>query len=279
MPKTIVQVSDTHLCKVFPYFADNWQHFAAEMEALKPDHLIHTGDISLSGTMDDQAMRHIRNEIDRLPVPCFAIPGNHDIGTTGSPLKRISEETVAHWQTHFGEDRFVFDIERWRLIGLNTEILGSGLPSEELQWAHLEVACANAGDRQIGVFLHRPLFVKTPDEPSSRYSLIAEPRTRLIEQLRIHKVRFVASGHLHRYRHISFNGIDLVWCPTTAFVFASNKNDGCIRRVGYLKWTFEGHHVRHEYIEPDGFTNHDMSWREKRAAKRAAIEALQSPAE
>ena len=77
MPKTIVQVSDTHLCKVFPYFADNWQHFAAEMEALKPDHLIHTGDISLSGTMDDQAMRHIRNEIDRLPVPCFAIPGNH----------------------------------------------------------------------------------------------------------------------------------------------------------------------------------------------------------
>ena len=123
MPKTIVQVSDTHLCKVFPYFADNWQHFAAEMEALKPDHLIHTGDISLSGTMDDQAMRHIRNEIDRLPVPCFAIPGNHDIGTTGSPLKPISEETVAHWQTHFGEDRFVFDIERWRLIGLNTKSL------------------------------------------------------------------------------------------------------------------------------------------------------------
>ncbi|MBG03125.1 MAG: hypothetical protein CMM59_03515 [Rhodospirillaceae bacterium] len=279
MPQTIVQVSDTHLCEIFPYFADNWQHFAKEMEALKPDLLIHTGDISLSGTMDDQAMRHIRNEIDRLPVQCLAIPGNHDIGTTGGPLKPISEERIGHWQTHFGEDRFAFDIEDWRLIGLNTEILGSGLPSEDLQWVHLETACANAGGREIGIFLHRPLFEKTPDEPSSRWSLIAEPRARLIERLRAHKVRFVASGHLHRYRYISLEGIDLVWCPTTAFVTASTKNDGCIRRVGYLKWTFEGRHVRHEFIEPDGFTNHDMSWREKRAAKRAAIAAGQLAAE
>ena len=279
MPKTIVQVSDTHLCEVHPYFADNWQIFAEEMASLQPDLLIHTGDISLNGTMDSRAMKHIKEAVDNLRIPCIAIPGNHDIGTTGGPLKPISEARIAHWHEHFGDDHFVHDVEDWRLIGLNTEVLGSGLQSEELQWAHLEDACATASGREIGVFLHRPLFAEMPDEPSSPWSLMAEPRARLIERLCAYRVRFVASGHLHRYRYTKFSGIDLIWCPTTAFVMASNKNDGCIRRVGYLKWTFSERHVHHEFVEPNGFINHDMNWKKKRAAKKAAIAAGQIAAE
>lgn len=273
MPVTAVQVSDTHISPTHTYFSDNWGVFVAEMRATPPDLLIHTGDFSFNGPLEKRELHYARDAAISIGSPTLTIPGNHDIGAPGTgprAKKPITEDRIRNWRTYFGTDCFVRDIEDWRLIGLNSEILGSGLASEESQWSYLEDSCSNADGRKLGVFIHRPLFEKTIDEEASRWSMHPAPRARLMDRLKAFKVQFVASGHLHRYRYISFEGMDLVWCPTTAFVTPSTKNDGAVRRVGYLKWTFDGSSVRHEFVEPTGFINHDMSWKKRHAETQLA---------
>ena len=274
MTFVVLQVSDTHLSATHAYFTDNWQVFVDEVRALAPDLVINTGDFSFNGpaVVEDLAFSHA--EAERLGVPYLAVPGNHDVGEPGDNprLKQpVNDARLANWKRYFGDDRFVRDIESWRLIGINGELLGSGLPAEEDQWAFLETSLHEAADRSLGLFTHKPLFATEPDEVASKWSTLPEPRARLLKLLKDHNARFVASGHLHRYRYISHDGIDLVWCPTTAFITPSQKDDGCIRRVGYLKWVFDGADVHHKFVEPEGFTNHDMTWKTKKSGTTIAL--------
>lgn len=263
MVHVVVQVSDSHISPTHRYFIDNWRSFDRLIRSAPPDLVIHSGDFSFNGPLDKVELPYAREAADALGAPWLAIPGNHDIGAHDSKRKQISSERLAHWKQCFGDDRFIQDIEDWRLIGIDGELLGSTLPEEAEQWSFLEQACSLADGREIAVFTHRPLFANHPEEPASRWSMPPEPRWRLLDILRAHRVRLVASGHLHRYRIMSFEGIDLVWCPTTAFITPSTRNDGCIRRVGYLRWIFQGRTVRHEFVEPETFVNHDKSWKNR----------------
>ena len=267
MTYVIVQVSDTHLSPTHAYFDDNWQTFVDEMQALRPDLVINTGDFSFNGPDVEGDIQYAHQEAERLNLPYLTIPGNHDVGEPGDNprLKQpVNDARLNTWKSYFGDDRFIKDIENWRLVGINSELLGSNLDAEHRQWEFLEDALTNSDGRTLGLFSHKPLYQKMPDEDISKWAILPEPRARLLKLLSAHKVRFVASGHLHRYRYTSFEGLDLIWCPTTAFITPSLKNDGCARRVGYLKWTFDGRDVRHEFIEPTGFINHDMTWRTKK---------------
>ena len=237
------------------------------MQALRPDLVINTGDFSFNGPDVEGDIQYAYQEAERLGLPYLTIPGNHDVGEPGDNprLKQpVNDARLNTWKTYFGDDRFIKDIEDWRLVGINSELLGSNLGAEHRQWEFLEDALANSNGRTTGLFSHKPLYQKTPDEDMSKWAILPEPRARLLKLLSAHKVRFVASGHLHRYRYMSAEGLDLIWCPTTAFITPSLKNDGCVRRVGYLKWTFDGSDVRHEFIEPTSFINHDMTWRTKK---------------
>jgi hypothetical protein len=263
MSFTIVQVSDTHLSRSHAYFTDNWRVFVDEMQRLQPDLIVNTGDFSFNGPAVEDDIRFSYEQAEGLGIPYVAIPGNHDVGEPGDNprLKQpINDARLDLWNRHFGADRFVREIEGWRLIGINSELLGSGLPAEEEKWAFLEAALTGANGRALGLFTHKPLFRKTLDEGVSTWS-------------------FVASGHLHRYNRIRHDDTDLIWCPTTAFITPSTKKDGCIRRVGYLKWTFEGSNVRHEMIEPDGLVNHDMTERTKESGTTIALPPLPLAAE
>lgn len=274
MTHVIVQVSDTHLSPTHAYFDDNWQTFVAEMQALQPDLVINTGDFSFNGPDVVDDIRYAHREAKRLDLPYLAIPGNHDVGEPGNNprLKQpINDARLNTWKGYFGDDRFIKDIENWRLIGINSELLGSNLDAEQQQWEFLEEAFDNSNGRTLGLFSHKPLYQKTPDEDISKWAILPEPRARLLKLLTAHNVRFFTSGHLHRYRYTSVEGIDLVWCPTTAFITPIHRNDGCIRRVGYLKWTFDGRTVRHEFIEPAGFVNHDMTWRTRKSGTTISL--------
>ena len=74
-------------------------------------------------------------------------------------------------------------------------------------------------DRQIAWFLHRPLFLDSPDEPDTGYwSVKPEPRARLIELVRRHSVTLVASGHLHKAHQTVRDGTRYVWAPASSFL-------------------------------------------------------------
>ena len=83
----IVQVSDTHVSRKRAYFVDNWEVFLDEMTRAPPDLIVHSGDVSFDGAADEDDIAFARIEMDRLPVPWIAIPGNHDTGESPAAVR------------------------------------------------------------------------------------------------------------------------------------------------------------------------------------------------
>lgn len=269
---TVVLVSDSHLGRDHAYFQDNWEAFLIEMEELKPDLVIHAGDVSFNGPDAPDDIRFAKEQIARLRVPWVAIPGNHDIGEPGDNPRLKQPITPARldvWHEAFGADRHVLDVASWRLVLLNSELLGSGMAEEKAQWEMLAGAFAGAGGRQLGLVLHKPLFQIKPDEAQPNGSCVYPgPRQPLLALARDHRVRFIASGHLHTWRQFALDGIDFVWAPTTAFIKPGRFAEaGGIARVGYTVWRFEDDRYSAEYVQPPLFVNTDITnWSEQRGS-------------
>ncbi|MET4700256.1 3',5'-cyclic AMP phosphodiesterase CpdA [Constrictibacter sp. MBR-5] len=285
---TIVQVSDTHLSRTHAYFQDNWEIFLEEMARLNPDLVLHSGDVSFNGPDAPDDIVFAREQIERLRVPWLAIPGNHDVGEPGNRprLKQpVTAARLAVWRDVFGTDRHVHDMPGWRFVLLNSEIMGSGLPAEAEQSAFLQRAFATAGDRRIGLMLHKPLFLSAPDAKGEHGgSVLDSARMPVLQLLRDRRPGFVTSGHLHCYHRFVRDGIPYVWAPTTAFVHPQRRAElGVTNRSGYIVWRFEGDRVGHDFVEPGLFINQDVSnWNRAvgstihlppRAHRRASIAA------
>jgi 3',5'-cyclic AMP phosphodiesterase CpdA len=215
----IVQISDTHLSRGKPHFADNWPPLAAWIAAQKADLVIHTGDVTVDGADVEDDLRYAAELMHALGVRFHAVPGNHDVGDAGHPRQPVTDERLARWRAYFGLDRWFEDIEGVRLVGLDAMLLGSGNHEEADQAAWLDAVMENAGGRQIAWFLHRPLFLDRPDEADTGYwSVKPEPRAWLIELVRRHSVALVASGHLHKAYRSVCDGTRYLWCPASSFL-------------------------------------------------------------
>ena len=88
------------------------------------------------------------------------------------PLQRISAQ--------FGPDRWCFEAQGWRLVGLNAQLFGTGTSAEEEQFAWVAGRLTNG--KPVALFLHKPLFRNSPadDEVHIRYVPVA-PRRRLLD--------------------------------------------------------------------------------------------------
>lgn len=215
----IIQISDTHLSPGKTHFADNWPPLAEWVLRQRPDLGIHTGDATVDGADVEEDLRHAADLMRGLGVRVLAVPGNHDVGDGASPRQPVDDQRLARWRTHFGADRWVEDVEGFRLIGFNAMLFGSGHPEETAQIAWLETAMQTAGRRVIAWFLHRPLFLDSPDEGDTGYwSLAPGPQARLMELARRYSVALVGSGHLHRAHDFRYDGCRYVWAPSSAFL-------------------------------------------------------------
>lgn len=259
----IVHVSDIHLSRSHAWFIDNWRVLLDELHALGPDLVILTGDVSFNGPEAPDDLAFAAREIARLPGEVLVLPGNHDIGEPAvfQRLKQpVNEERLSRWQALFGPDRWCRDVAGWRLLGLDSELLGSGLAAEQEQWAFLEAALGEAAG-PVALFLHRPLWLAAPDEPTTSSNIPLEPRLRLLELIEAGDVRLVASGHLHEYRSSRHGRTAMVWAPGTSFVNPGKQRPGRrgIRRSGYLVHDLAGLRPRHHFVQPELFANIDLS--------------------
>lgn len=266
----VVQVSDTHLSRNRGYFYDNWRIFLEEMRADPPDLVVHSGDLSLRGTDDAEDLVFSRAELDKLPCPVLVIPGNHDIGDTPPDprLQRpLSDERRANWRTHIGPEWDYRDLgegpDGWRVVGINAQLFDSGFADEAAQLAWLEEVFAGAGGRHLALFMHKPAFYVAADEAKIGLTcLYPEGRASLLALCRAHGVKLIGSGHLHVYRALELDGMQLVWSPATAFISTKNKGlppvDGLQRRAGYLRYRLEGATASHRFVEPDLFMSLDV---------------------
>ncbi|MDX1580591.1 MAG: metallophosphoesterase, partial [Alphaproteobacteria bacterium] len=199
----LIQITDTHLSPTHGFFYGNVARTLALINQSQPDMLVITGDLSINGPEVEDDLRFSRWCLRLAHAPTRFLPGNHDVGEEPGAEhlgQGITWERLAAYRRNFGTDFWVQDVDAWRLIGINTQLFGSGFDAEAAQWMLLENALAGASGRPCGLFMHKPLFLDAPDEePEPTKAVAPRARRALIRLLEEHPVKFIASGHLHQY--------------------------------------------------------------------------------
>jgi hypothetical protein len=197
---------------------------AREIARYDPQFIVHLGDLvhpvpELATFSDAVALTHevFRQHHNIMHV----LPGNHDIGDKPNrmmPAKSIRESWISIHESNFGPSWRSFDQGGVRFVLINNPILNSGLPQERAQYAWLEETLVSAGAQRIIMFMHYPLFLLSPDEPST-YDNIDDPaRSRLMALIRKFKVEAVFAGHVHNIFYHRLDGTEFYVMPATSFV-------------------------------------------------------------
>ncbi|HZB90018.1 MAG TPA: metallophosphoesterase [Stellaceae bacterium] len=264
----LVLVTDSHLAADAAPCNRNWAAAKAFARGAGADLTIHLGDITLDGACDPAQHAFALAAVADWPTPLRYLPGNHDIGdnppSPGVPATEpLDLALLDQYRRQFGADHWRFAADGWLVLGLDAQLLGSGVPAEAEQWAWLEGELAAAAGRPVALLLHKPLFLRDPGEaspPLIRYVPL-EPRRRLLALLARVELRLVLSGHAHQYLDRVIDGVRHIWLPSTAFIIPDDRQDRVgekVTGVGLLELSPEGHH-RFDLICPDGMVRHDVT--------------------
>ncbi len=216
----IAQITDTHISTPDSvndrHFrtAEHLERAVAHLNRLdpRPDVVLATGDLVERG--EAQEYVRLRSILDRLTMPVYAVPGNHD---SREQLARAFAD-----RGYLPDQGFLqYTVEGWpvRLIGLDTHVPGEPggrLCAERLGW--LDARLAEAPDRPTLVFMHHPPFV-TGMQAMDAMGLEGGPA--LAEVIGRHpQVERVVCGHVHRAMTRRFAGTVASTSPATAHQLA-----------------------------------------------------------
>lgn len=259
-PFRLAVVSDSHLSDRTPESEANWSAVVAHVTRALPDLVIHLGDLSLDGANHPDELRLARAQLDRLPVPWLAIPGNHDIGDNPSPVTPaatvLNPERCLRWSELIGADRWSVELPGWTLLAINAQLLGSGLPAEGEQWAWLGGGLARRPAGQwVALLTHKPVRaheVEMSLAPPHRF--VPPPdRSRIAALAGAGGIRLVLSGHVHQYRRLQIDSTTHVWAPTTWAVLPEDAQPTLgAKRCGVLDVELRPGRFSEELVEPEG---------------------------
>jgi 3',5'-cyclic AMP phosphodiesterase CpdA len=266
--KHVIFVSDTHLSPDAPEAQQNWAAVVRYVSAAAPDLVIHLGDLSLDGARNPADLDHARGQLEMLPVPWAAVPGNHDIGDNPLPGRpedvAVTEARRQLWLDVVGADYWSLTIENWTLLAVNAQLAGSGLAAEASQWSWLEdqLRCAGAGQR-IALLAHKPLTAAADEltaAPPYRFWPLAA-RDRLTRLFDGRLPAMFISGHVHQSRQLRLQGTDHFWVPTTWAVLPDRTQPVFgAKRCGVMSMAFRpGQPPEPAFREPDGIRQLTLS--------------------
>lgn len=259
----VIQISDTHLSRDKDYFVANFDAVVDHVAHHKPDLVVNTGDIALNGPDVEDDLDFAAEQHRRLDALTRVIPGNHDLGDNPAdpshpPSQPVTPERLGAYERRFGAAHWAMPAGEWLLVGFNAQLFGTGLPDEAVQWSFLEKTFADAGERPVAVFLHKPLFLDEPGETDTaahRY-VPPKPRRHLMALMKLADVRLVTCGHVHQYRSHRHDGIDHVWCPSTAFVLPDELQPAIGQKTcGLVSYHFDGADVSFELVRARGMAD------------------------
>ena len=253
----LIQISDTHLARRLTTLTENFHRVSEYIGARRPDLVINSGDLAFDGPTSRDDLDFARTLHDGLGMACRYLPGNHDIGdnptTVGPPPSQpTTEQDRQNFLGVFGEDRWRFEAAGWCFIGLNSQVMNTGLASEAEQFDWLATQLAGTHGRPVALFLHKPLFLNSPDDPELAASAIRyvpmPARTRLVEMLRAVDLRLVACGHVHQRRDFTFGHTRHIWAPSVGFIISDRRQEVIgAKETGLVEYRFrpESFEVRH----------------------------------
>lgn len=211
-----------------PAINANWKVARRQILDARPDLLLVGGDMTRDGMNHRFELEQSRNELERLPFPWRAIPGNHDVGNKYHPDAHlpICRKYVRLYRSVFGPDCWSFRHRNVQFTGINAFLAGSGLPEEAEMWEWLDrQERFPEVDYHVWI-MHPAIFLLTPDEPNVDihenqklwYLSVDNPhRTRILEALLRTKADLLLTGHLHCRREYEWEGIRIVSSPSTAW--------------------------------------------------------------
>ena len=258
----IVVLSDIHLSPTHGFFWKNWCIARELANERKADAVIVNGDLAINGPDSDAEIAFAAAALSHLQGRVMSLPGNHDVGDEPpgqDPNQIVNATRLARWDGSFVADRWALDVEGWSLIGVNAQLFGSGLAREHAQdgWIDEQLKAAT-GQRQIALFLHKPLFLEDPnDDVACHRCIVPSARAPLLQKLRQAGVRLIVSGHLHQHRDRTLDGMRHLWVPAVAF--AASQSLGGDARCGITSLDFSGNGVGAAVERPDGLVSHDLA--------------------
>jgi 3',5'-cyclic AMP phosphodiesterase CpdA len=241
----IVQITDTHLSHLGGVTTENLRLIATWVNtALRPDLIVNTGDI-VAAAPDQPLDRHWAREVHAaFAAPVVYLPGNHDVGEPGSaPWKglAVTSDRVAAHREVFGLDHFAVRAHGWLIIGLNSELLGSGLDEEGAQWQWLAGELTAPEHQRLLIFSHKPLWLPRTAPSPAALTVPGHARERLMA-LAGDRLVAVGSGHLHRYRRRprpELPRVLEVWAPSTGFIGQTQTESPYFEQLGVVEWRLD----------------------------------------
>jgi alkaline phosphatase D len=250
----IIQISDTHHSVNHSYFNDNGAATTRWLKGSDADLVIHTGDLAMDGAGDTTDLALGAEWLASFDHEIKVVPGNHDVGDHRAikASQEVNDTRLEQWRTLIGPDYWSIDREGWRLIGLNSMIMGTGHRDEALQLDWFEAALDTQGP--VAIFLHKPLFIDHPEEgPRGYWTVTPEPRAKLLARMAKADIRLVASGHLHIHKQYRYRETDFVWGPASSFVCGDSQEDlGGDRLIGAVIHEFSDRNVTSQFVRPEG---------------------------
>src|SRR5215831_11289788 len=253
----LTQISDTHLARRLPRLTDNFDRIRNYLDTTRPDLVINSGDLGFDAPSSPDDLAFAKELHDALPVPCRYLPGNHDVGDNPTqvgpvPARTVNESDRQAFIATCGDDRWRFDAAGWCFIGLNSLVMNSGLACEAEQFDWLASELAGVNGKPVAVFLHKPVFLDTPEDPELEASAIRyvlpPARQRLIDLLGSVDLRLIASGHVHQRRDFTFDHVRHVWAPSAGFIISDARQEVIgTKEVGLVEYRFQpdSFEVRH----------------------------------
>lgn len=256
MAFTVAQVSDPHLGARIQLFRPNFDRVLTTLDHIRPDLVVTTGDVSLDGADNPDDLAFAAACFARMPAPVHAVPGNHDVGDHPriAPRQPVTDARLERYRAAMGPDRWVVDHANWRLLGLDSQVMGAH-PEEADQAAMIEDALATLGGRRLAVFIHKPFFAASPDELLFDYWSVPPAARAPLRPVMAHSaLRLVASGHLHVHHEAVRGRARYAWAPSAAFIVAPEEQAGLPgeRPCGLLVHHFGDDTVETELLQPAG---------------------------
>ena len=214
-----------------------------QTELLKPDFVIHVGDIIHGYTYNPKIAKRqweaFKNNISPLTVPFYPTPGNHDVTT--AEIEPVYGEI-------WGNDRYYYSFDHGNSHFIVLDVYMNQqfdtIPEDEMLWLKSDLE-KNRNKDNIFISLHSPLHL------NRNYNW--EPVQRLLSE---YPVKAIFTGHYHIYDYCQKDSIDYFCLNSSGNMVYYNHLSGYSHH--YLLVTVDGNDVEYAVFERDGIYPRDV---------------------
>ena len=182
-------LTDIHISKN-PSAAEDLERSVAQInKASDLAFVLVSGDITEEG---DCFSLHVAKDIlDKLSIPYYIIPGNHDTKWTESGATCFAQI--------FGSDRFEFEYGGFLFLGFNSgpivRIADGHVSPQDVDWLKSRLS-ANGKEKPVFLVTHYPMRIGDVDNSFD-----------VTDAVRGYNIKAFIGGHYHANQHLSYDGI------------------------------------------------------------------------